>query len=130
MWKQIAIGGLVANLCLHALRIDHEENEVHRVREEPCTRDRPLRFGREMDERARRLVLAGGAAGIELEGIGEGAAPSAEMRAALTLTAPPEVLTSRTVGAYFAGKLAETLDWRLAAAVGEPGRFRLATAPL
>jgi hypothetical protein len=40
------------------------------------------------------------------------------------LKAPVETLTSRTVGAYFAGLLAEMLECRLRVVV-EPGGFRI-----
>jgi len=87
-----------------------------------------LLVGAEALPRGGRLALAGAADGIELEGVGEGTGPSPEARDALTLSAPVEALTSRTVGAYFCGKLAETLGWQLTVA-GEPGRFRLSAAP-
>jgi histidine phosphotransferase ChpT len=88
-----------------------------------------LIVGAEGLPRGGRLALTGDAAGINLDGTGEGTGPSLEIRAALTLTGTVEALTSRTVVAYLAGKLAETLGWQLVA-TGEPGRFRFATAPL
>jgi histidine phosphotransferase ChpT len=55
---------------------------------------------------------------------GEGARLSDEMTEALLLRAPVEALTSRTVGAYFAGLLARQLDSQVNVAV-EPGGFRM-----
>lgn len=88
-----------------------------------------LILGGEALPRGGRMVLAAVVGGIELAASGEGAGPSAETREALSLAAPVEALTSRTVGAYFTAKLAETLGWRLTVAA-EPGGFRVATAPL
>jgi histidine phosphotransferase ChpT len=59
-----------------------------------------------------------------LEAVGEGAALSREVRAALLLMTPIAELTARTVHAYFTGLLAKTLDCSLIA-VAEPGRIRL-----
>ena len=59
--------------------------------------------------RGGKLTLApeDGAVGVAAIGEGDGAVPR-EHRA-LTLAAPVEALTSRTVGAYFAGLFAQTL---------------------
>jgi len=79
--------------------------------------------------RGGRLVLSADESGPEIEAAGESAGLSPEARAALALTTPATELTSRTVGGYFAGLLAERLGRRLI--VGErPGGFRLNTAPL
>jgi histidine phosphotransferase ChpT len=76
--------------------------------------------------RGGRLVVAAGAGGPEIEAHGEGAGPSPPIRAAMSLAAPTAELTSRTVGGYFAGLLAEALGCRLVVA-DRPGGFRLAT---
>ena len=68
-------------------------------------------------------------AGPEVEATGAGPGPSPEIRAALALAVPTAELTSRTVGGYFAGLLAEALGWRLLVA-DLPGGFRLGTAAL
>jgi len=74
------------------------------------------------------LLLAPGNAGPEVAASGTGTGPSPEARAALALATPVAELTSRTVGAYFAGLLADRLGWRLGVE-DRPGGFRLATAP-
>lgn len=79
--------------------------------------------------RGGRLVLSAGAVGPEISATGAGSGPSPEIRAALTLAAPTAELTSRTVGGYFAGLLAEAQGWRLIVA-DQPGGFRLSTAIL
>ena len=79
--------------------------------------------------RGGRLVLSAGTAGPGIDATGAGPGPSPEVRAALTLAVPPAALTSRTVGAYFAGLLAETLGRRLVLA-DQPGGFRLTTEAL
>jgi histidine phosphotransferase ChpT len=55
---------------------------------------------------------------------GEGPGPSAETVDALSLSPPVDALTSRSVGAYFAGLLAQSLGRRLRVAA-EPGGFRI-----
>jgi histidine phosphotransferase ChpT len=79
--------------------------------------------------RGGRLILNAGALGPEVEAAGEGRGLPPELRAALTLSLSATELTSRTVGAYFAGLLAEALGCRLVIAE-QPQRFRLATAAL
>jgi histidine phosphotransferase ChpT len=74
--------------------------------------------------RGGRLAIEALAGGVAVSAVGEGDGPSAAARDALTLATPIEALTARTVGAYFAGVLAKTLDRRLAIAA-EPGRFRI-----
>ena len=59
---------------------------------------------------------------------GEGPGPSAEMADALGLRASTNALTSRSVGAYFAGLLAQALGRRLRVAA-EPGGFRIVCDP-
>jgi histidine phosphotransferase ChpT len=73
--------------------------------------------------RGGRLVVSAGAIGPEVEATGAGSGPSPEVRAALSLATPAAGLTSRTVGGYFAGLLAETFGWRLVVAA-QPGGFR------
>jgi histidine phosphotransferase ChpT len=77
--------------------------------------------------RGGRLVLSAGAAGPEIVATGPGPGPSPEIRAALALVVPTAQLTTRTVGGYFAGLLAEALGRRLSVA-DQPGGFRLSTA--
>jgi histidine phosphotransferase ChpT len=79
--------------------------------------------------RGGRLVLTVGTFGPEVGATGEGRGLSPEMRAALTLAASAADLTSRTVGGYFAGLIAEGLGCRLVID-DQPGGFRLATAGL
>ena len=77
--------------------------------------------------RGGRLAVFAGPVGPEVAAIGEGPGPSPEIRAALTLSVSSAELTSRTIGGYFAGLLADALGWRLVVA-NEPTGFRLATA--
>ena len=70
------------------------------------------------------LVLSADPAGPQIEASGAGPGPSPEIRAALALAVPAAELTSRTVGGYFAGLLAETQGRRLSVA-DRPGGFRL-----
>ena len=79
--------------------------------------------------RGGRLVLSADPAGPQIDATGTGTGPSPEIRAALALAVPAAELTSRTVGGYFAGLLAEALDRRLSVA-DQPGGFRLGTAVL
>lgn len=74
--------------------------------------------------RGGRLVLDAKANGPEIDAAGEGSGLSAEICAALSLETQLAELSSRTVGAYFAGLLAEKLGCRIVA--NElPGGFRL-----
>jgi hypothetical protein len=77
--------------------------------------------------RGGRLVLGVGATGPQIEAIGDGNGPSPEIRAALSLAPPVAALTTRTVGAYFAGLLAETHGYCITVA-DRPGGFSLVTA--
>lgn len=74
--------------------------------------------------RGGRLALLTEGGGVTVQAQGEGAGPSAEAGEAMALRAPVAALTSRTVGAYFAGLLAQSLGRRLRVA-SEPGRFRI-----
>ena len=74
--------------------------------------------------RGGKLALLAEGGGVAVSARGEGTGPSAEANDAISLRAPVEALTSRTIGAYFAGLLAKTLDRRLRVAV-EPGGFRI-----
>jgi histidine phosphotransferase ChpT len=78
--------------------------------------------------RGGRLVLGAGAAGPQIEATGEGTGPSPEARAALLLDASVGALTTRTVGAYFVGLLAEAQGLRLRIA-DTSGGFELAAEP-
>jgi histidine phosphotransferase ChpT len=74
--------------------------------------------------RGGRMALLPDGARIMVAAQGEGTGPSAEAGEAMALTASVDALTSRTVGAYFAGLLAQTLNCRLRVAA-EPGGFRI-----
>ncbi len=74
--------------------------------------------------RGGRLLLKAGAAGPDLEAIGEGSGPSAEIRAALSPGAAVGELTPRTVAAYFTAQLAAAQECRIEF-TGAPGSFRL-----
>jgi histidine phosphotransferase ChpT len=74
--------------------------------------------------RGGKITLMAEAGAVAVAATGDGAGPSAEISAALALTTPIEALTSRTVGAYFAGLLAQTLGSRLRIAT-EPASFRI-----
>jgi histidine phosphotransferase ChpT len=79
--------------------------------------------------RGGRLAVSAGALGPVIEAHGAGPGPSPEVRAALALATPTAELTSRTVGGYFAGLLAEALGWRLVV-TDQPGGFRLGAEAL
>jgi histidine phosphotransferase ChpT len=83
-----------------------------------------LLVGAEGLPRGGRLVLEAADGGIALTGIGGGTGPSEETRAALTLVTSVSELTSRSVGAYFAGILSDSLGRSLGITV-EPGRFQI-----
>jgi len=74
--------------------------------------------------RGGRLMLTAEAGGIAVAAAGEGPGPSAECADALALSSPIDALTSRTVGAYFAGLRAKSFGRRLRVSV-EPGGFRI-----
>ena len=78
--------------------------------------------------RGGRLAVAVGDAGPRVEATGDGTGPSPEMRAALTLAAPIEALTTRSVGAYFAALIADAQNLRLTTA-DRPGGFNLVASP-
>ena len=78
--------------------------------------------------RGGRLALVSQAGAVTVEASGEGNGPPPEICEALTLTTSVDVLTPRTVAAYFTRFLGETLGCRLSAEC-EAGRFRLAAAP-
>jgi histidine phosphotransferase ChpT len=88
-----------------------------------------LTVGGEGLARGGRLVVIPGAAGPEIDATGEGVGPSAEIRDALVLAVSPADLTSRTVGGYFAGLLADRLGSRITI-IDRPGGFRLNTVRL
>lgn len=70
------------------------------------------------------VTLMAEADAVAVAAVGEGDGPSAETIAALALRAPVAALTSRTIGAYFAGLLAETLGHWLRVEA-RPGGFRI-----
>jgi histidine phosphotransferase ChpT len=72
--------------------------------------------------RGGKLALLADADSVAVAAQGEGPGPSVDMSEAMALRAPVEALTSRTVGAYFAGLLARALGRRLRVAA-EPGGF-------
>jgi histidine phosphotransferase ChpT len=81
----------------------------------------PLSRGGRLELRSAELVP-------EIHALGQGNGVSPQTRAAMTLETPVADLTSRTVGAYFAGLLARRLGWRIVA--NEiAGGFRLSAAP-
>jgi len=84
-----------------------------------------LMVGAEGLPRGGRLLLAESASGVTLNATGEGAGPPQESCDALSASIPVDALTSRGVGAYFAGVLAAGLDRRLVLS-REPGGFRIA----
>jgi histidine phosphotransferase ChpT len=71
--------------------------------------------------RGGRICLDAAGAAVAVIADGEGARLSDEATAALLLQTPVETLSSRTVGAYFAGLLARQLDHRLKAATPASG---------
>lgn len=74
--------------------------------------------------RGGKLSLLAEAGTMTVAAIGDGAGPSVEISDALALRAPVEALTARTVGAYFAGLLAQTAGCRLRVTT-ELGGFRI-----
>lgn len=88
-----------------------------------------LLVGAEGLSRGGRLVLEAGTAGLSLTAVGDGAALSAALRAALELATPAVDLSPRTVGAAFAALLARGLGCRLVASAAEADRFRLLAEP-
>jgi len=78
--------------------------------------------------RGGRLALGAGDTGPRIDASGEGNGPSPELRAALLLETPVEALTTRTIGAYFAGLIADAQGLRLTIAA-RPGGFELAADP-
>jgi histidine phosphotransferase ChpT len=87
-----------------------------------------LAIGGEALHRGGQLVVDAGAGGPQVEAIGEGAGPGAQVQAALALSTPVDELTSRAVGAYFTGLLAARLGSRIVLDA-RPGGFRLGIAP-
>ncbi len=87
-----------------------------------------LAVGGEALHRGGQLVVDAGAGAPQVEAIGEGAGPAAQVQAALALTPPVEELTSRAAGAYFTGLLAARLGSRIVLDA-RPGGFRLGVAP-
>jgi histidine phosphotransferase ChpT len=83
-----------------------------------------LLLGAEGLPRGGKLTLTVENGAPAVAAIGEGDGPAAASIEALTLATPVEALTSRTVGAYFAGVLAQTLNRRLRV-TAQPGGFRI-----
>jgi histidine phosphotransferase ChpT len=79
--------------------------------------------------RGGRICLKPAGEAVTVTADGEGARLSDEATAALLLQTPVEALSSRTVGAYFAGLLARQLDHRLNAGA-EPTGFRISCEKL
>ena len=78
--------------------------------------------------RGGKLALLAEAGTIAVTAHGEVMGPSAEAGEAMALNTTAEALTSRTIGAYFAGLLAQALGRRLRV-VAEPGGFRILCEP-
>ncbi len=74
--------------------------------------------------RGGKLTLLAESGGVAVSALGDGTGPSLEASDAMSLRASVDALTSRTVGAYFAGLLAKTLDHQLRVSV-EPGGFKI-----
>jgi histidine phosphotransferase ChpT len=87
-----------------------------------------LAIGGEALHRGGQLVVDAGAGGPQVEAVGEGAGPGAQVQAALALSTPVDELTSRAAGAYFTGLLAARLGSRIVLDA-RPGGFRLGVAP-
>ena len=83
-----------------------------------------LLFGSEAMPRGGALRLLPEGEAVAVAARGEGTGPSPEMIDALSLRTSIAALTSRSVGAYFAGLLAQSLGRRLRVAA-EPGGFRI-----
>jgi hypothetical protein len=83
-----------------------------------------LFVGAEGLPRGGRLVVETAPEGVALTATGDGAGPSAENREAMTLAALVGELTPRSVGAYFAGVLAQALGCQLVVTRG-PGQFQI-----
>lgn len=75
--------------------------------------------------RGGRLTVEAGENGPGIEAIGEGSGVPPQIRDALSLAVPVAELSSRTVGAYFAGLLADRRESRIVVN-DRPGGFRLA----
>ncbi|HZT87290.1 MAG TPA: histidine phosphotransferase family protein [Stellaceae bacterium] len=78
--------------------------------------------------RGGEALLTATAGGVEVQASGEGSGASAEIREALSLATATADLTSRTVIAYLAGLIAQSLGCRIAVE-DAPGNFRLRAAP-
>lgn len=79
--------------------------------------------------RGGRICLDAAGEAVAVSAGGEGARLSDEATAALLLQTPVEALTSRMVGAYFAGLLARQIGHRLSIAA-EPTGFRISCEKL
>ena len=78
--------------------------------------------------RGGRLVVGAASGGPGVDAIGDTVILPAETRAALTRSADPSELTTRTVAAYFAGLLAAA-QGRVLVVSDRPGGFRMRTPP-
>jgi histidine phosphotransferase ChpT len=74
--------------------------------------------------RGGRALLNAESGAVAVAAQGEGSGPTAEAAGALTLSTPVEALTSRTVGAYVTGLLAQALGRRLRV-VAQPDGFQI-----
>lgn len=127
-------GGGLTGLAPHALAAEFFAESGIACDYDAAVRQRPLdeqklacamlALGAEGLPRGGRLSLSAGGAGPRLEAAGEGAGLSPEAQAALALRSAAAELTTRTIGAYFAGLLADAQGKRLAMA-GRDGGFRL-----
>jgi len=132
-------GGGVATAEPHALVAELFEGSSVACAYDQLVRDMPLEwqklacnlaaFGGEMLARGGQMNLIAADGGLRLEVFGEHVGVSQELGEALSLTTPVRDLTSRTIGAYFTGLLAQALGCRLSVTEAA-GRSVVTTGPL
>lgn len=87
-----------------------------------------LLIGSEALARGGTLILDTAGPGLELEMAGEVVQLAPAQIEALSLATPIELLTPRTVQAYYTGLLAQALGWRLAVRIVELGKRHICSA--
>lgn len=87
-----------------------------------------LLIGAEALARGGTLTLDAAGPGLELEVAGEVVHLAPPQIEALLLATPIELVTPRTVQAYYTGLLAQAQGWRLAVRTVEPGRRHICSA--
>ena len=87
-----------------------------------------LLIGSDALTRGGTLILDAAGSGLELEMAGEVVQLAPAQIEALSLATPIELLTPRTVQAYYTGLLAQALGWRLAVKVVELGQRHICSA--